>query len=328
MKPYVILCAVCYALLLLIPLPLLPSGSGDTAGTAADAGTDKPTSTTAPATAEKETFTVLDTSAGVLYTFAQRDFLIYTVAAEMPASYHAEALKAQAVAAYTYYSYEKLLNADSKTLQGADSSRLPASFPATYSPEGLRTLWGDSYDTHLKAVAAAVDAVLGEQILYENKPILAAYHHRNWGRTETAGVVWGTDQPYLQSVVSSGDLADANGISTVTVSDKEFAAAFDGLSLTGDAGSWIGGEPVCSPAGSVTSLTVGGKAFTGTEVREAFSLRSACFTVSHGENGFTFQVKGDGHGVGLSQCGADAMAQQGFSYKEILQHYYTGVTIE
>jgi stage II sporulation protein D len=196
MKLYVWLGAICYVLLMLIPLPLLPASQEEPADTVPT------TSTTVPAPDEpeepKKTFTILDASAGVIYTFEQRDFLIYTVAAEMPASYHTEALKAQAVATYTYYMYEKRHNEDSKELQGADSSQVPASFPATYSPQGLKEKWGEDYDTHLKTIAAAVDSVMGKCLTYEGEPILAVYHHGNWGRTETAGIVWGTDYPYLQ----------------------------------------------------------------------------------------------------------------------------------
>ncbi len=319
MKVYVIAGAVCYLLLLLIPLPLLPE-------------TDKPADLGAPTTsaAQKdepaETIKILDADAGVLYTFDQRDFLIYTVASEMPALYEPEALKAQAVATYTYYMYEKSHNADKEELQGADTTQVPATFPDTYSPAGLQEKWGKNYTTHLNTIAAAVDSVLGQQILYEGEPILAVYHAANWGKTETAGVVWGKDYPYLQSVTSDGDAEHQDRDSTVTVNEKAFSAAFGGLN--GKAAGWIGKEIKRSAAGSVTAVTIGEKTYTGREVREKLGLRSACFTVAHTDEGFTFEVQGYGHGVGLSQVGANALAKQGYTYKEILQHYYTGVTVE
>lgn len=325
MKVYISLCAVCYALLLILPLPLLPSSAQDeTSPTTTPSLTDK---TDKPSPSDDETFTLLDESAGVLYTFTCRDLLIYTMAAELPLSFHEEALKAQAVAIYTHYSYEKRLNADSKTLQGADTAYLPAQFPDLYSPEGLKSHWGDRYDANLQAVTAALEAVAGEQILYNDAPILAARHYANWGRTETAEVAWGTAYPYLQSVVSSGDLTEKEATAVITVSDDEFSQAFSSLSLTGTGDGWISSEPLYSPAGSVTALTVGGRAFTGSEIQSALSLPSPHFSVSRQEGGFSFEVKGNGHGVGLSACGANAMAQQGFSYKEILQHYYTDVAV-
>lgn len=325
MKTYIGLCLLCYCVFLLLPLPTLRLSA------------DLPNEPiTAPVTPDEPdnsdeseaVFKVLDADAGVIYTFAERDFLIYTVASEMPASYPAEALKAQAVATYTYYTYEKARQADNAALQGADFSAVPSTFPETYSPEGLKTYWGDNYDQHLQTIAAAVDAVYGEQILYDGSPIFAAYHSCNTGKTESSSIVWGNEYAYLQPVVSSGDVLSPYYEATVTVSDTEFAAAFPELALSGDADSWITGTPSVSASGTVTSITIGGENYTGKQVREALELRSACFSVTHGEDGFTFTVNGYGHGVGMSQYGAKAMAEQGFTYDEILCHYYTGVTIQ
>lgn len=345
MKSYAMLCVICYVLFLLLPLPLLPAAA-ETPPVAAEpdepnkpsnptstaTGTATPTTTVKPTDKpEKPTaavFKVLDADADVLYTFAERDFLIYTVAAEMPASYPIEALKAQAVASYTYYTYEKARNADNTDkLKGADFTGVPSSFPESYSAAGLKKQWGDDYATYLKKITDAVDAVAGKRLLYKNAPIFAAYHSCNGGRTETAKTVWGSDYTYLQSVVSSGDTLSPNATSTVTVSDSKFAAAFPELKLTGSADGWITGSPSVSAAGTVTALTVGGKTLTGREIRTALGLRSACFTVTHDKNGFTFTVRGYGHGVGMSQYGAKTMAEQGFTYDEILRHYYTGVTL-
>jgi len=325
MKPYIGICLLCYCLFLLLPLPTLskPDDSSDEPSTAPD------TSYTSPSEPNEAVFKVLDTDAGVIYTFAERDFLIYTVASEMPASYPSEALKAQAVATYTYYTYEKARRAEnSAALQGADFSAVPSTFPETYSPEGLKKYWGNNYDTHLQTIAAAVDAVYGKQILYNGSPIFAAYHSSNAGKTESSSIVWGNEFAYLQPVVSSGDTLSPYYNTTVVVPDADFAAAFSEASLTGDADGWITGVPAVSASGTVTSITIGGKPYTGKQVREALGLRSACFSVSHGTDGFTFTVSGYGHGVGMSQYGAKAMAEQGFTYDEILRHYYTDVTIE
>ncbi len=326
MKPYILLCAVCVVLVLLMPLPLLPAPDKPTAPpTATTTATVTTTTTTVPA-APQETFTVWHASAGVLYTFALRDFIIYTVAAEMPASYHPEALKAQAVATYTYYLYEREQNAATTELHGADSAQLPASFPATYSPEGLQELWGEAYDAHLKTVADAVDAVLGQRLLYEGKPIVANYHRSNWGSTEAAAVVWGSDVPYLQSVVSSGDELDPENASAVTLTEAELAAAFPSAAFPENPAEWLG-NTLYSEAGSVTAMEIGDRTFTGQQIRTALGLRSACFTATYKDGTFRFDVKGYGHGVGMSQYGANAMAKQGFTYREILLHYYTGVTL-
>lgn len=325
MKPYVGICLLCYCLFLLLPLPTLPKSvnSSDEPSPAPDASHKIPTES------NDAVFKVLDADAGVIYTFAERDFLIYTVASEMPASYPTEALKAQAVATYTYYTYEKARQTEnSAALQGADFSAVPSTFPETYSPEGLKKYWGDNYDAHLQTIAAAVDAVYGKQLLYDGSPIFAAYHSANTGKTESSAIVWGNEFAYLQPVVSSGDTLSPHYNTTVVVSDSDFAAAFPELSLTGDAGGWISGTPTVTDSGTVTSITIGGTNYTGKQVRESLGLRSACFSVAHGTDGFTFTVSGYGHGVGMSQHGAKAMAEQGFTYDEILRHYYTGVTIE
>lgn len=325
MKPYIGICLLCYCLFLLLPIPMLrpAADSSDEPSVTPDSPHETPSEP------NDAVFKVLDADAGVIYTFAERDFLIYTVASEMPASYPAEALKAQAVATYTYYTYEKARQAEnSAALQGADFSAVPSTFPETYSPEGLKKYWGDNYDTHLRTIAAAVDAVYGKQILYKGSPIFAAYHSCNAGKTESSGIVWGNEFAYLQPVVSSGDTLSPHYNTTVVVPDAEFAAAFPELSLTGDANGWITGTPTLSNSGTVTSITIGGKNHTGKQVREALNLRSACFSVSHGTDGFTFTVSGYGHGVGMSQYGAKAMAEQGFTYDEILRHYYTDVTIQ
>lgn len=328
MRSYLSLCALCYVLFLLIPLPFLRTAADEpapspTATTTQTTLTTTTTTTTKPQTAA--VFKVLDADADVIYTFTERDFLIYTVAAEMPASYPEEALKAQAVATYTYYTYQK--NRKLEGMQGAHFSDAPA-FPESYSVDALKKRWGDSYDANLKKITTAVDAVAGELIQYDGKPIFAAYHSCNSGRTESAKTVWGSDYAYLQSVPSSGDTLSSAMASTVTIADNDFAKAFPALALSGDAADWITGTPETSAAGTVTAITIGGKTFTGREVRSALGLRSACFTVKHGKDGFTFNVKGYGHGVGLSQHGAKAMADQGFTYDEILKHYYTDVTIK
>ncbi len=323
MKAYLGICIICYCVFLLVPLPTLrlpdPAPAPNAPITTPD-NPDPPPSTDA-------VFKVLDTSAGVIYTFSERDFLIYTVASEMPASYPEEALKAQAVASYTYYTYEKKRQADNADMQGADFSAVPSSFPTTYSPEGLKALWGDSYDKHLQTIAAAVDAVYGKRVLYNGEPIFAAYHSANAGRTEAASVIWGNEFAYLQPVVSSGDTLCSHYKEMVVIPDADFAAAFPTLSLSGNAGGWITGTPTLSESGTVTAITIGGKSFAGKDVREALKLKSACFSVEHGADGFTFTVSGYGHGVGMSQHGAKAMAEQGFTYDEILKHYYTGVTV-
>ena len=137
--------------------------------------------------------------------------------------------------------------------------------------------------------------------------------------------------PYLQSVDSPEGEGVPNYESQVTLTTQEFKDAFlkaqPTASLEGDPASWVG-TIERTQSGSVHAITIGGVTVSGAQARQIFSLRSASFDVSLSGDTFTFSVTGFGHGVGMSQYGADAMAEEGKGYVEILQHYYTGVTVE
>lgn len=339
MKRYVILFSLVFVLLLLIPLPALgvlgtdklPRPSSDASSAASsNAGTDSAGSSPALTSG---TFRILDTKSGQVIEMPERQFIIGTVAAEMYPTYHVEALKAQAVASYTYYGYKRTRARanPSSDLQGADFSDVPSTFPTLYTEEGMRQRWGNNYDTYYNKIAGAVDAVLGKVICYNNEPIMAAYHAMCFGNTEEASVVWGQEYPYLKSVPCPGDKLCPSFESVEIFTPEQFAKAMnegiEGMELTGDPSKWLGDDLQHSAAGTVTRLSVGGKALTGREIRRVLNLRSACFTVAFTNNTFRFTVQGYGHGVGMSQYGADYLARQGNSWQEILQYYYTGVTI-
>ncbi len=165
---------------------------------------------------------------------------------------------------------------------------------------------------------------------YGGQLIDATYFATSAGNTEDAADVWGSKCPYLISVASPWDAFAGGYQTTASFSEDDFRsriskAASNGT-LTGDAGSWVGTADR-SPAGTVKTLVVGGHQFTGSQIRSAFDLRSADFTISHASGKFTFTVKGYGHGVGMSQTGAEGMAKQGATYKDILAWYYPGTKI-
>ena len=170
----------------------------------------------------------------------------------------------------------------------------------------------------------------GEVILYDAQPILAVFHSSSAGLTRPAGEVWLNGLPYLQAVESPENTqAIPNYYSRVEVSARElrekFLSAYPEMDFSGEKTSWLTGA-VTDSAGSVDTINVGGKTIKGTQVRSVLGLRSACFTWEAGET-FVFYVTGYGHGVGLSQYGAAAMAEEGADYQEILTHYYSGVEI-
>lgn len=265
---------------------------------------------------------VVRTNSGKTEKLSEIEYLIGAVSAEMPPTYHEEALKAQAVACYTYMLYAKAqgenLSDDSKTHQGY------------MSDEECKEKWGKKYDVYHNKIKKACEEVLGKAIIYDGKPIVAAFHAICPGRTQSAADVWNKDVPYLQSVVSDGDRLSPDYSSTVVLTKEQFkenAGKLDGCTLSDDVSKWIGAVSK-TDSGTVKEITIGGKNYSGEKVRGAFGLRSNCFTVEYKNDKFTFNVTGYGHGVGMSQYGADYMARQGSTYEEILRHYYTGTEIK
>lgn len=343
MKFYVGLALVVAGLLLLIPLlavglPDSPSPSPDPPASSATEPTGGTVSGTVSGTVDppednEPVFLVRHADGETVSSISQRDFLIYTLAAEMLPSFEMEALKAQAVASYTYFTYERNQELASPTpeLHGADFADTPVSFPEGYTESYWREKWGDeTFDTYYPRLAEAVDAVFGKLILYDGQPIFAAYHAMSSGETEQAEVVWASALPYLQSVQSPGDRLSPGYESQAVFTAAELADKLkdvEGIVLTGDGSTWLTGDISKSAAGTVLSVTIGGVSLSGRDLRTLLGLRSACFDVAYADGSFTFTVHGYGHGVGMSQYGADYLAKQGYSYEEILQYYYTGVTI-
>ena len=266
--------------------------------------------------------TVLFADTGQVETVDLEKYLTGVVAAEMPASFHAEALKSQAVAARTYI-YNHMVtdtqNAEHpKAAVCTDSSHCKA----WISEEKMHTELGETwYDTYYEKIQSAVKSTHGEILTYNDEPIVAVFHSTGSGRTESSKDVWGGDLPYLQSVESAGDTSSPKFSSTVEVS-KETVCSTLGIR---DAAI---GEYMRSEGGSVLSVLLGGVPFRGTDLRARFGLNSANFTIEETADTFIFHVKGNGHGVGLSQYGANSMAENGHTYTEILTTYYTDVVLE
>ena len=272
-------------------------------------------------------FNILDTSTGEVNRVSERDYVCGAVAAEMPASYHTEALKAQAVAAHTYALRlrEQQKQKPDEDLKGADFSADPGNLKGYMTEAGAKQFFGSNFEERWKKITDAVDEVFHYCIVYEEEPIIAAYHAISFGKTENAENVWTSAVPYLTAVESEGDKLSPDYETSVSFSCDEvrtkLKAAFPDCKLDDDPSQWFT-KLECSDSGTVLNLFVGDQETTGKEIRSIFSLRSANFTVSYENDTFTFQVLGYGHAVGLSQYGADYMARQGSSWVEILLHYY------
>lgn len=330
MKGYAVILLLGALLMLLLPLPALPRDRAAVAVPDDTVSTAPPTtSTTVPDTTKAAVFRIL--SGDTVTELEEREFLIRTLAFEMTPAYHEEALKAQAVAAYTYHARRRTMAREKpdEALKGADFAAIDERFPDDYSAEALREKWGDKFTENYQKITAAVDAVIGKTITHKGALIDACYFAISSGSTEDAATLWGSDIPYLRAVPSPGDRLAPDFQTTVTLSADEMRqklASVEGITLGTDPAAWLGTATV-SDASTVTAIPVGGKTLKGSELRSVLGLRSACFTHEYRDGKFTFTVRGYGHGVGMSQYGADYLARQGYSFEEILQYYYTGVTI-
>jgi stage II sporulation protein D len=330
MKGYAVFLLIVACVLMLLPIPALPRAQAKSVETVATP--EATPSPQEPSLADTALSAVRILTGDTVTQLSVREFLIRTLAFEMPPTYHAEALKAQAVAAYTYYGRRQRTQAANPdpALKGAHFTAPDSTFPQEYTADKLRERWGEHFDTYYDALCTAVDAVLGRYVTYQDEWIDACYFAISHGSTEEAKVVWGNDVPYLRAVASPADTLADGYETTVTLSAEQMKTALlahdKSLSLGNDPAAWFG-EPTLSAAGSVASIPVGGKALGGTAVRKALSLRSAAFAVAFADGQFTITVHGYGHGVGMSQYGANALALQGYSWQEILQCYYTGVCI-
>lgn len=272
---------------------------------------------------EKGKVVLFDASLNKTVSLDVEDYLVGVLAAEMPAAYHDEALKAQAVAAYTYTLYTANQNSDKEYDITTDSKTNQGYISIEKAREG----WGDNADTLEKKLRDAVKAVFGEYITYDNQPILAAFHSMSSGKTENSADVWGKELPYLKSVDSMGDLLCDDYLCTVQIPLVDFVAALnDKCSFSGEAQSYIKNIER-SETGTVKSVTVCESTLSGNDFRLALGLRSANFDIVFSSDFFSITTRGYGHGVGLSQHGAEYMAQNGSTYKEILGWYYSGCSL-
>ncbi|MYL34241.1 stage II sporulation protein D [Pontibacillus yanchengensis] len=244
------------------------------------------------------------------------------VASEMPADFELEALKAQALAARTYI--VRYLTNEKATLEGGAHVTDTIKHQVYKNDEELRTIWGTDYDWKMNKIEQAVAKTQGEVLTYKEEPIFAAFFSTSNGYTENSEDYWPNEFPYLRSVESPWDAESPKYMDQKVFTKTEIEAGLQ-VSVSAD-------EPILSnvkktESERVSEVTVGGKTFTGREIREALDLKSSDFTVKYKNDHIIFTTKGYGHGVGMSQYGANGMAQEGKTYEEILSHYYQGIAI-
>ncbi len=274
---------------------------------------------------------IWDSGSQTLLTVPMRDYLIGAVASEMPIQWPDEALKAQAVAAHSYALYQKQNAGPDAALTGWFSAD-PARRQGFMTDQVLRSYWGAAYEENYQRLSALVDTVLDQVLLYEQGPAAACYHAISCGVTEASQNVWEDSLPYLQGVESPLDLASPDYEKAVTYTDQQM---YDALCLSGlgiqleglEPEQWFGTSDT-TPAGYIKTIQVADQTLTGPQLRQILGLRSACFSIAHEKDVFTVTTKGYGHGVGMSQYGANAMALAGKSCAQILAFYYPGTRLE
>ena len=248
----------------------------------------------------------------------------------MPADFEIEALKAQAVVARTYTMY-KIANNNKKHGE-ADICDSSACCQAWISKENRLNRWEeDKRQENWNKITEAVNNTIGQIITYNGEPINAFFHSNSGGTTEMPINVWGgSGYPYLQVVQTSGEENYSQYSSEVELTKQEvidkIKEKHSEIQIDWNQENQIE-ITEHTDSGRVKTIKFGNINLSGVEARTIFGLRSANFTVEVKEENIKFQVKGYGHGVGLSQTGSDSLAKQGKNYQEIIKHYYQGIEI-
>lgn len=252
-------------------------------------------------------------SNGTVEQIALEDYVVGVVGAEMPASFNIEALKAQSLLARTYAL--KKINAG-QTLTDHESTQ------AYKDVNQLKTLWGSSFDTYYNKVKDAVSSTKGQSITYNGTLIEAVYHSTSNGKTENAVDVWGNAFPYLISVDSHWDLTAS---SYLREKDMGIAVVNSllGIDVTGATTQVVSK----TEGDNIKTFQINDKTYDGVYLRNLLGLRSTDFDMVFRDGTITFVTRGYGHGVGMSQYGANGMAKEGYTYKEIIGHYYPNTII-
>ena len=253
-------------------------------------------------------------SNGSIINLNMTDYLIGVVSSEMPASFNLEALKAQSVLARTYALKIKQTN---KKLTDTVSTQ------SYIDIDQMKNKWGNNFNTYYNKIKNAVESTNEEYLSYNGNYIEALYHSTNNGKTESSLDVFGNYYPYLISVSSDYDKNASSYLRTIsmpldTISNKL------GLTLNNDS---VINVISYTDGGNIKEININGSNFSGKKVRELLSLRSADFDININDNYVNITTRGYGHGVGMSQYGANGMANNGYSYKDILSHYYPGTTL-
>lgn len=253
-------------------------------------------------------------SDGRVVSLELEDYVTGVVGAEMPALFSSEALKAQAVIARTY---ALKANSMGQVLSDNESTQ-------SYKDNGeLASLWGGNYSSYYSKIKDAVNSTKGVYLTYNGNYIEAVYHSTSNGRTEDSSNVWGNYYPYLVSVDSVYDNTNPSFSISKSFSYSDLSSKL-GIGVNSSSEFNILGY---TNGGRVSSISIDGNQFSGVSFRSMLGLRSADFDIVKNDDGVVITTRGYGHGVGMSQYGANGMGKAGYSYQDILLHYYPGVSL-
>ncbi|MFC5711499.1 stage II sporulation protein D [Thalassorhabdus alkalitolerans] len=329
MKKLLCLGLVFTGLLLVMPALLVIAFSGS--GTAPVGSADGTAPLTEAETSSEEVSDMADnlevsvfrSKSEMIEEIPLEDYVTGVVASEMPASFEMEALKAQALTARTYIIQQVLQPADINLPDGAMVSDTPM-HQVYHSKEELKEQWGSEYEWKINKIEEAVKGTAGQVLTFEGEPITAAFFSTSNGYTENSEDYWENEIPYLRSVESPWDQESPRYENAKRFTQTEFEQKL-GITLGESA---IGDIVERTEGGRVSEVVIGERTFHGRDVREKLELDSSDFTFEQLGNEVVVYTKGWGHGVGMSQYGADGMAKEGKSYKDIIQHYYQGVSVD
>ncbi len=243
------------------------------------------------------------------------EYVVGVLGCEMPALFEEEALKAGAVAARTYV-LNKIQANENKTISSTTNDQC-------YSTnEELANKWQENYQQYFQKIEKAVENTSGEYMTYEDNIIKAYYFSTSNGYTENVANVFGETLDYLVSVESPYDENTKQFYSKVIINKEEFLNKLNLKETNIKIGNITRTE-----SNRVETITINDKIYTGIEIRKLLNLRSTDFDISIAGNEIEIATKGYGHGVGMSQYGANELAKIGYAYDEILKHYYSGIKI-
>lgn len=274
---------------------------------------------------------VYNSNTGKVEEINVEEYIKGVVAAEMPANFEEEALKAQAVAARTYY-YSKRIN-NCKNAHGAEICNSTHCQVYESKEEALSKWPESSKNDYWNKISKAVEDTKNQILTYKNELVLyPQFFAISWGKTEDSSQVFSQNIPYLQSTDSEGeeiankyssqfDVVLQTFVDTINNSYSDSGVTIDNVKSTVKVIS-------NNESGSVKEIQLGNKKISGKDFRTLFNLNSANFVLTYNDSSVNISCKGYGHGLGMSQWGANVMAKEGKKYDEILKHYYSGVEIQ